>query len=571
MRHQPFPAQVARLAVWLLLGACAAPLLAQNYTQTISLNPGWNSISLEVTPADTNIAAVFSSASILSVWTPRVRNSSVAFVQNPLSPPFNTAGWMVYFPTNQAQSVNNNLYAVTVNTPYLVNVGGSTPIMMTVTGRPSLLAPPFLPSAYTLRGFPVDPNHPPTFQSFFQSSPAQYNNGAGPLTSIYELNLSSGQWQQANPTDPMSPGIAYWVYTTGASSYLAPLTASTPVGGGLDFGQSTFEIDMPLQNLTSNAMTVTIADLGGLPRPLEYATVPNPSTQVVVWMPLPQTMTMTVPANGTTLLRLGIARSKIVNGYYATVLALSDGNGSLLHVPVTAQTATYVQAGLWIGDITVNAVAETYNNPTKPTPTITPFVMKALLHVTPSGTTRFLREVIEMQESAQLTTNGNGSVTTNSPAQYVLLTDNSLLLQPQFTGVTLRNGTPVGRRFSTAAFDFDEPGGATNFLTMDGEFGISNTVSVSIVLSPTTPTNPFLHRYNPDHNTPLNVYTVTRQIQFTFTPTDPSGQIDTDYGVNEIGGTYTETVTGLHQHPLVCSGTFHLAHTINVPNLNVTQ
>ena len=64
---------------------------------------------------------------------------------------------------------------------------------------------------------------------------------------------------------------------------------------------------------------------------------------------------------------------------------------------------------------------------------------------------------------------------------------------------------------------------------------------------------------------------MTRQIQFTFTPTDPSGQTPTDYGLNEIGGTYRETLTGLHRNPLVVSGTFHLAHATTVPFLNVNQ
>lgn len=64
---------------------------------------------------------------------------------------------------------------------------------------------------------------------------------------------------------------------------------------------------------------------------------------------------------------------------------------------------------------------------------------------------------------------------------------------------------------------------------------------------------------------------MTRQIQFTFTAADPSGRTATDYGANEIGGTYTETLTGLHRNPLVVSGTFHLAHTMSVPYLNVNQ
>jgi hypothetical protein len=561
MRHDPPLPQLARLTLWLLLSAGALPLSAQTITQTMVLQPGQNAVFLEVTPADTNVADVFSDPAIASVWQPLVRNTTVAFIQNPDELPWNTAGWMVYIPTNQPGSVNNNLYAVTVNTPYIVNVNGTNNVTVNITGQPSLLASAFTPNAYTLRGFPVDPANPPTFQKFFQSSPAHFNNGAGPLTEIYFLNLSTGQWQQAAGNDPMARDTAYWIYTTGSSSYMAPLTASCPVGGGLNFGVTTFEQDMSLQNSTSNTMTVTITDLGTQPGALVYSTVTNEAVPVASWVPVPKSFTMNVPAGGTTVLKLGIERSQIVNGFYGTVLALNDGNGTLLRVPVTAETPTYLQAGLWVGNITVSNVAEVFGvNPTNPTPTSQPFVMKAILHVTPGGTTRLLREVIEM-----LQTNG-----TSTNAQYALLTDMSLLAQPQFKGVTTRNGTSVGRRFSTASFDFDPPGG-TNFLTMSGIFGIGNTVGASITLAPTTPANPFLHRYNPDHNTPLTVYTVTRQIQLTFTPADPSGATPTDYGVNEIGGTYNETLLGLNQYPLVVSGSFHLTHTMNVAYLNVDQ
>jgi hypothetical protein len=561
MRHElPIP-KLARLTLWLLLSAGAFQLPAQTITQTMVLQPGQNAVFLEVTPTDTNVADVFSDPAIMSVWQPLVRNSTVSFIQNPDEVPWNMAGWMVYIPTNQPASINNNLYSVTVNTPYLVTVAGTNNVTLNITGQPSLLATAFTPNAYTTRGFPVDPANPPTFQTFFQSSPAHYNNGAGPLTEIYLFNPSSGQWQQATANDPMARDVAYWVYTTGSSSYMAPLTASCPVGSGLNFGVTTFEEDVPLQNTTSNAMTVTITDLGQQRSALVYSAVTNAATQVAAWVPLLKSMTMSLPPGATTVLKLGIERSQIVNGYYGTVLALSDGNGTLLRVPVTAETSTYLQAGLWVGNITVSNVAEVFGvNPTNPTPVAQPFVMRAILHVTPGGNTRLLREVIEM-----LQTNG-----TSTNAQYVLLTDMSLLSQPQFTGVTTRNGTSVGRRFSTASFDFDPPGG-TNFLTMNGIFGVGNTVGASITLTPTTPTNPFLHRYNPEHNTPQTVYTVTRQIQLTFTATDPSGVTPTDYGVNEIGGNYNETLLGLNQTPLVVSGSFHLTHTMNVPYLNVVQ
>ena len=61
-------------------GSCAA--LAQWVTQTITLNPGWNAVFLEVQPANPDCDAVFASAPVESVWAWNRRFSSVQFIQD---------------------------------------------------------------------------------------------------------------------------------------------------------------------------------------------------------------------------------------------------------------------------------------------------------------------------------------------------------------------------------------------------------------------------------------------------------------------------------------------------------
>lgn len=593
---------IPRIAALLFLGAAAGPLHAQNITQTISLHPGRNAVFLEVAPTDPTVGNVFSDPAISSVWEPRVRASTVAFIQNPNETAFNRSGWSVYVPTNQPESINNDLFAVTVNHAYVVNVSGSGRVTVNVTGRPALRALPFSPDTYTLRGFSVDPVSPPSFQTFFGPSVAHYNPATQTLQQIYWLNNLTGQWELVNPTDLMARGTAYWVYTVGGSSYMGPLTALPGVGDGLDFGVSGDEEDLTLQNNTASAMNVTITDLGTGNRPLTYYYT-DTNNPVAVWLPLPQNYVKVLPAGATQQLRLSIQRSQMTNDSYATVLAVSDGLGTQFHVAVSAQRPSLsggagitkasapgktaassipvaLQAGLWVGDVTVNGVAETYNNITNTTPTRWNFDLRLILHVTTNGTTRLLREVIQMFQNGTYTNNSSGQQVLSQPGQTVLLTDDTLL--SQFTGVALRDGVPVGRRISTAGYDFDPPGG-TNYLTMTGTFGIGNSVGCTITLLPTTPTNPFLHRFHPDHdnldafyqplapNVPPEVYTISRQIQLQFTPTDPTGQSAADYGYNEIGGTYSETLTGLHRNPLVVSGIFHLRQVVNTPFLNVNQ
>ena len=578
------------LALGLAFSASVVLTNAQTITQTFNLQPGWNSIFLEVTPANPSIAAIFSNPAIAAVAEPKPRLSTAAFVQSPNTPPINTGGWLIFIPTNKVESVNNNLFNVQVNHAYLVEVTGAQSVTVNVMGPPSLRALPFQADGYTLRGFPVDPAAPPSFQSFFAASTGQTDPSTGQLQPIYRMNNATGQWDLVNPTDIMSRGIAYWVYTLGASSYMAPLTLTLPGGSSLDFGLDGNELDLALLQNSGGAETVTITDTGSGNRPLACAQYLQ---GVPSWPPLPKTFSTNLVSGTNRIVRLTIQRGQMTNDSYSTVLDVRDGLGTLLHVPVTAQRQpglaasgtggaipVALQAGLWVGDVLVNGVAETYNNPSNTAPVNPPFDLRLILHVDTNGTTRLLREVIQMFQVGSYTNNASGQQVLKQPGHYVLVTDNSLL--GNFTGAALRDGTPVGRRYSTASFDFDPPGG-TNYIVMSGTFGISNLLSCSITLTPSTPTNPFLHRYHPDHdnldanyqplpaNVPQEIYTVTRQIQLRFTATDPTdatGAASTDYGFTTIGGIYNETVTGLHRNALADSGTFHLTRIATTAALN---
>jgi len=137
----------------------------------------------------------------------------------------------------------------------------------------------------------------------------------------------------------------------------------------------------------------------------------------------------------------------------------------------------------------------------------------------------------------------------------------------------MRDGQPVGRRLTSANYDWD---GTNTFVPMTGRFAMSNSIGCTLSLLPNTPTNPFRHKYHPDHDN-LNAsfsafqqeaYPVTRQIQMTLTPVDPTQFSNADYGYTVIGGTYRETITGLHKDALVTSGTFRLTRVANTGVLN---
>lgn len=63
-------------------------------------------------------------------------------------------------------------------------------------------------------------------------------------------------------------------------------------------------------------------------------------------------------------------------------------------------------------------------------------------------------------------------------------------------------------------------------------------------------------------------YGVVRNIELEFSPTPVSGGLGPDYGYRVIGGTYRETLRGLHKADLMVQGTFQLKRISGIDALN---
>lgn len=198
------------------------------------------------------------------------------------------------------------------------------------------------------------------------------------------------------------------------------------------------------------------------------------------------------------------------------------------------------------------------------------FPMRLLLHVDRSGQVRLLKQVLQMWQNGTTAPDPTepGVIIDVTPGRFVLLTDDQLI--PQFQGAALRDGVPVGRRLSTAFFDF--PG---NDLPMQGAFGGAGALSASIHIAPEFPTNPYRHKFHPDHDNrndsgqPLaEALEITRAIGMRFSATDPLGRSAPDYGFDTVAGTYTEELSGLHRNTIKVEGTFRLKRVAVTPELN---
>ena len=562
------------LAALVCLCALAAAR-AQNITQSITLQPGWNSVYVEVQPTNDAANAVFAGLPIASAWTRAERQSSVDYIQNASEAVFNQAGWLRWFNPSRPEAFLNNLFSVQANHAYLIKTTNAAPVVWTLVGRPSLRQPQWVPDSYNLRGLPVDSASPPTFLNFFRYSPAHFNSTNNQLEKIYHLT-PSGQWTQVASTDSTKAGDAYWIYTRGASDYNGPLNAVLNVGDGLDYGDNLAELKVNLQNLSASPKTVTVQDMGTNKRLSYYAFDPAQGGQ---WPELNSPITMIVGARTNLTLRLAVRRQDVTTPNYASMLKISDDTGTAFDVPVSATkemptTGGSAFAGLWVGAVTLDAVSEPHSaDPNTPTPVKSQLSMRLIIHVDTTGQARLLKEVIQMWRNGTYTNDANGNQVVDKPGQFVLLTDDSLI--PMFDGAAVRDGVPVGRRISTVGYDFPS-GNTNNFVNLSGTFAIGQSLTCTLTMPYDAPTNPFMHKYHPDHDN-LNArfdgpavesYTTTRQIELDFAASPPSGPPTTEFGYNEMGGNYRETITGIHKNPIYVSGTFRLTRLSLVAELN---
>lgn len=228
------------------------------------------------------------------------------------------------------------------------------------------------------------------------------------------------------------------------------------------------------------------------------------------------------------------------------------------------------RAGLWVGSADITSVNEAAVSDVA-LPAASDFQFRLIMHVDASGDTRLLQNVVIAWTNGVSTTNAQGFAQTVTPGRYALITDESLI--PKFSGSAIRDGTLTGRRISSAAFGFRDP----ILISRTGSFGDTNAIfSCTVFLGYDDDLNPFKDKYHPDHNN-LNEhydgpekesFDVTRNITFQFSATDPDNLSLSGWGDNQLGGSYTEVITGLHKAPIRAQGTFRLQRAITVPTLN---
>lgn len=209
---------------------------------------------------------------------------------------------------------------------------------------------------------------------------------------------------------------------------------------------------------------------------------------------------------------------------------------------VRAQSAS---AGLWVGTVSLNSVQD-------PQGALTPsggtFQFRILYHVNTAGEVRLLRDVVVMQRD-----HDNDAATAPVIA---LVTDLTQL--PRYTGIVRRSdGRRTGIRYAATAYDF-----TGNELLVQGKLELEKTLDYRLEAGENGATNPFRHKYHPEHEKG-RAYTRVVTVNFK-----GGTQAPTSTGVTRITGTYKETITGVVTSDLNIAGSIELDRVSTATALN---
>ena len=577
----------AFILCWVAGGRAEA---SQEVTQTFQLQPGWNAVFVEVEPADNETSSVFAGLPIDSVWSWSPKTSPVEFVSDPSEVRLRETGWLGFYPSSRPEAFLGNLFRLQANRPYLIKLAGSDPLTWALTGRPAWQPTRWVPDSFNLVGGRVDPVQPPTFGQYFAASVAHDGQP------VYRLD-EGGTWQQTSPDSAMRSGEAFWIFTAGSSDYASPMHVRVAAGDGIDFGSGLTRLEVKFDNRGVAPAAYSARLL--TPGPISFQTFDAAEIRYT-WRPLDGVAVVTAGPGEQAQLSLAVRRSDLAGDVFDSVVEVTDGAGSRRLLPLRARQlgvsarsapggvtfrrgkSVHALAGLWVGTASLDEVsalpaASGGGAPPLESTLNSTFDLRLLIHVDDSGQVRLLEDVILMWQDG----------TPPNPGHFVLVTRDDEIAN--FQGSTVVDGEQVGRRISTAAYDFDV-GSVTWDATSEtvaltgGSFGAAgDTLDTTITLSPNHPSNPFYHRYHPQHDqdcgcdelfvpgTPehtacnsgcMESFGVDRSIQLTFVADDPTVSTgeppNPDWGVARVAGTYAESLVGLHRLPLATAGSFTL-------------
>jgi hypothetical protein len=576
----------------------AASALAQTAPQAITLVPGWNAVWLEVEPlystGDPKAGQpkapddLFTNPAIDIVATPKpLASSAEFFAAEPDSIPasggvtsFNKDEWQQWKRVDATGS--NNLAAIFGNRPYLIHNTGTVAVTLTLTGNVRFFRPKWTPDRYNLLGFGLEGTR--TFTAFFGPSGTTH-----PVDKIFTLN-SSGSWTKVAPGQTMDSDKAYWIFSSGPSTYMGPVafdfdralsTGSLDYAGPADavkVGADILDLkELTFTNLGAASTTPTATAISADPTLTLYRVTPASTNLSYVRGNGFLAAFVPVASQQTVTLTIGAKRTFIDDSLHTSLYRIKTGTaGASFYLPVTAlrsevqQTAIAGGAvpassltGLWVGDVAVDTATSIVVDGAPAQATNGTAPLRIIMHSDASGTVRLLSQVTLMQ-----TKTGDPTVSGDP----VLVVDPAKI--PFFEGIKTRNGKRVGVRIEGVAYDMPRSASAwtgpdlitfatrptalqeTYDLSRQMTGAIGQTVTTTLTLDPFHRSNPLRHVYHQDLPKGPKI---TRTITVTFDSNEA--------GADRLSGIFSETIQGLVKDNLTLTGHVELQRVSHVATL----
>lgn len=591
---RPFP----RLWTALLLLAC--PLQAQWVTQPLDLVAGRNVVFLHVQPEPRDCDLVFTNTPVESVRQWNRKRGWLEFDVDPGRPFPQPGDWTDWYP---AGSTNRSLITFTdllAGEAYSIQVAaGAGRTRIGLKGRPRLHAYAWYGQAFSLVGLPVPVDSPPRFLDFFKYTDAiktLVTDGA----QIYQVEPDSTETRIIQPhITTVTRGRAYWILSSKVSDYAGPLSVRLEdARAEMDFGRSLSPRVLRVRNVASTTRALVLrhvaseaAPPGATPVagevPLVYSILgPGENTSTTTYASLPGAGLVTNLAPQQEVRVAFRPVSTNAPGTYQSILEVRDQPatgppgvewhqiGLRYEVP---PAGTDNPAGLWVGTVTVQGVNRAKMGPNSSQwtgtnsepwdvariqPVNQPFTFRVILDVGSSNSVRLLsRALVAWVPTEERVIAGMDQPYTFGTAIVLESEDAALDFAGQHPNATIR-------RLGSINFPL-EPAAWTN---SGGAFGVTN--QFTIPMNHNNRVNPFYHPYHPMHDSlqgtnalgdGIETYGVKRTLTFEFQNEPLAGESALDWGVRRCGGTYRESVVGLHG-PVLAEGTFVLEKVVSRPS-----
>lgn len=531
-------------------------------TVTYNLKTGWNAIYLHGDASHTSTGSLFSSyPEVLEVWRWNTNSDQVQFIDTPLEPTSGTPEWSTWTRATNSGS----LTGMTGQAAYLVKC--SAPRNVPIVQRAVPPQTTWVRNGANLLGFPSRLNGLyPTFASYFTT----FSSAIVAPNKVFKY--VGGELGSGNPLAVFSTNIervnrneAYWFSSEVVGNFYAPVQINLSLATGIDFGRSGSVITARVTNRTNSVMTLSIAPVASnsAPSGQEAVTGPVPITRrsfdpgTATWTEslIGGAFPESIPANSSVELHFGIDRTQLtgsVGAFYASMLRFTDAANQFdILIPTTARRSSL--AGLWLGEAKVSAVeSKAQADAITPTDPKTAFPLRYIIHVADDGTTRVLSQVFL------------GKLAAGSNVFGICTKESGLLSTTKADAM----------RIVSTHLPLDRVLGSSSGT---GSFGLGATLNRTIDLPYNDPANPFVHQYHPDHDNldpegdplPAGIesHNISRAVRFQFASTSPGTP---GWGSSVIGGTYTETITGLHKDALSLTGTFELSRISELGTITVS-